>query len=156
MVPPSGDSESFLALRFTFLVLMHLQRNNSATHWSLNMASSGCKILNWSIISARFFTPVLAHVVVYCPSAFLSISFITASRACCRKTFCCSFVWSQVTSGSCSLRNLARDWTDEMVCPTGQGIFLWSSVAFSAFEPDGAGASPGDERWVFEAILREQ
>ena len=136
---------------------MHLPRNNSATHWSLNMTRPGSRSVKWSIITARFFAPVLAHVVLYCPSAFLSICLMTASRACCRKTFCCSFVWSHVISGSHSLRYLARDWTDEIVRPAGGEIFSWSTVAFNAFKPCGGGVSPGDERGdtVFEGILRK-
>ena len=56
----------------------------------------------------------------------------------------------------CCLTKSARDWTEEMVHPAGRGIYFVSMMVFCAFEPSGEGVSAGDERWVFENMLREQ
>ena len=40
--------------------------------------------------------------------------------------------------------------------PAGRGILSILTVVFCAFEPSGEGVSAGDERWVFENMLREQ
>src|SRR5579871_4000629 len=140
----SKGSESFIRsdrpLRFTFFVLIHFFRNKSAMSELVD-----------------YLRPFLNRVLGPCRGVLSICIFVhklhdCVTSICCRKTFCCSFVWSHVIWGTYSLRNLATDWIEKMVQGTVQGICLSSIVVVCIFELS-EGTSPDEKRWVFEIIF---